>query len=360
VTSRKALWPPACHNVAIIMNVLSPPATRMRRFQVINFSRFQFQLAGIGVAIVGLIWLFLGHLAFKDVFETLISTFIVGNCTAACVALMMPVLSGLRFPWDLLSLLATVTPLNVAGGYLALVAARLVFWQGTENVWHLDSFSIRSIIFFSLVITVPFYFSGKSRARLEERNRELESQVILGQTELKTQAAELRAANEIQTHLLPLETPRIKGFEVACAWQPAQSVGGDYFDVLPLAPGQIGICLADVSGKGMSAALLMANLQAVVRAFAPGVTGPGALCQKVNESLCGSVAPGKFVTFFYCVIESNTLMLRFENAGHVQPIVLRGIESFSLTEGSIVLGLFPNSQYEERRFLLQSGDCLHK
>jgi phosphoserine phosphatase RsbU/P len=75
----------------------------------------------------------------------------------------------------------------------------------------------------------------------------------------------------------------VKGLEVACAWQPAHSVGGDYFDVFALARAQIGVCLADVSGKGMSAALQMANLQALVRAFAPGSEGPGALCRKVKK-----------------------------------------------------------------------------
>ena len=340
------------------MNLFSQPVPPVRPIQGIDFSRLQLQLTAIGLAIVGGVWLFVGHLTFKDVFETLFTTLIVGNCTAVSIALILPLFGGLHFPWDLLSLLAIIIPMNVVGGYLALVVARLVLQQDTEKLFHFDSFSIRSIIFFSLVITVPFYLSSRSRARLEKRNRELESQVILGQTELKTQAAELRAANEIQTHLLPLEIPRIKGFEVACAWQPAQSVGGDYFDVLAVSPGQIAICLADVSGKGMSAALLMANLQALVRAFAPGVTGPGALCQKINESLCVSVAPGKFVTFFYGVIDSSTLMLRFENAGHCQPIVLRENRTILLTEGSTVLGLFPNLQYEERRFVLQPGDCL--
>ena len=105
---------------------------------------------------------------------------------------------------------------------------------------------------------MPIYLSRKSRTRLELRDRELESQVTLGQIALKAQEAELRAASEIQTQLLPREIPRVKGLEVACAWQPARSVGGDYFDVFALAPGQIGICLADVSGKGM-APRFMAN-----------------------------------------------------------------------------------------------------
>lgn len=86
------------------------------------------------------------------------------------------------------------------------------------------------------------------------------------------------------------------------------------------------------------------------------MTGPGALCRKVNEVLCGSVAPGKFVTLFYGVIDSEALTLRFENAGHVPPIVLRGAVAMEFTEGSIVLGIFPNAEYLERSFVLQSAD----
>jgi phosphoserine phosphatase RsbU/P len=168
----------------------------------------------------------------------------------------------------------------------------------------------------------------------------------------------LKAAHEIQAHLLPHELPQMEPFEIACAWEPARSVGGDYFDVLTLGPDQLGICIADVSGKGITAALLMANLQAAVRAFAPVSSGPGALCGKLNEVLCGSIAPGKFVTFFYGVIDRERLILHFENAGHSSPIVLRGDEATILTEGGTVLGLFPKSVYEERQFALRPGDCL--
>jgi len=205
---------------------------------------------------------------------------------------------------------------------------------------------------------VPIYLSIKTRARLEMRARELESQVMLGQIERETQEAEVRAASEIQTHLLPREIPQVKGLNIACAWQPARSVSGDYFDVLRLAPGRIGVCLADVSGKGITAALLMANLQALVRAFAPGTADPGALCRKVNAALCGSVLPGKFVTLFYGVIDSQARTLSFENAGHCPPTVLRGDSTILLTEGGTVLELFPNSEYKERTFSVQPGDCL--
>ena len=82
------------------------------------------------------------------------------------------------------------------------------------------------------------------------------------------------------------------------------------------------------------------------------------LCTKLNEVLCGSIAPGKFITLFYGVIDSERLILRFENAGHSSPIVLRGDDATILTEGGVVLGLFPKSVYEERQFALRPGDCL--
>jgi sigma-B regulation protein RsbU (phosphoserine phosphatase) len=146
--------------------------------------------------------------------------------------------------------------------------------------------------------------------------------------------------------------------QVSCAWQPAHSVGGDYFDVLALAPERTGICLADVSGKGITAALLMANLQALVRGFAPVCGGPAELCQKLNEVLCQSVAPGKFVTLFYGVIDTGMRTLRFENAGHCYPILLRDGSAIVLREGATVLGLFPEAAFEERGFSLQPADCL--
>jgi sigma-B regulation protein RsbU (phosphoserine phosphatase) len=332
----------------------------LRSIAIEYFEAWQFQvlLLAMGVAVVGAFWLFRGHMAFQDVIPPLIFTFIVGNSTHLSAVVMAPVYRGRNFPWDVSLLLTILIPASIVGGYLASVVTKFVLQPGAENLFEFSSPDILKSIFFSLIIAVPVYLSRKSRKRLEMRTRELESQVTLGQIELKAQEAELRVASEIQIHLLPREIPRVRGLEVACAWQPARSVGGDYFDVFALATGQIGVCLADVSGKGMSAALLMANLQALVRAFAPGSAGPGALCRKVNEALCGSVLPGKFVTLFYGVIDSETLALRFENAGHCPPIVLRGDSMTFLTEGGTVLGLFPHTEYEERSFPLQSGDCL--
>jgi phosphoserine phosphatase RsbU/P len=341
-----------------IMTTRFQSVAGIRAFLGIGFWQLQLVLLAAGLAVTGIYWLLLGPPNLRGAMEPFIFAVIGGNCTILSMIAASPLYAGRISPRDLLSYLAVLLPVSVAASWVASVAARLAFERGAGSLFRFEWGAVRFSVFFSLVIGASLFLPQKNRRRLERRNQELESQVTLGRIELKTQEAEIKAAHEIQAHLLPREIPQVKGFQVSCAWQPARSVGGDYFDVLALAPGQMGVCLADVSGKGIAAALLMANLQAAVRAFAPGITGPGALCAKLNQVLCASVAPGKFVTLFYGVIDNETLTLRFENAGHCPPIVLRGDSAMVLTEGGTVLGLFPHAEYEERHFSLRSGDCL--
>lgn len=326
----------------------------MKAFFGFTFAQFQLVLIAIALAVSGMYWLIQGS---SQPMQSLLFAFIVGNSTGFAVRVASRVYARRSFPGDLLVYLAILLPVGAISNLLSSVIWNLVSRRG-GGLLQFGWDDIRVGIFVTAVAGVSMYISETRRARLEDRNSELESQVTLGRIRLEKQEAELKAAHEIQVHLLPREIPQVKGFQVSCAWQPAQSVGGDYFDVFAMAPGQLALCLADVSGKGITAALLMANLQAAVRAFAPGSSGPGALCEKLNGVLCGSAAPGKFVTLFYGVIDAETLTLRFENAGHCQPIVLRGGKAIVLEEGETVLGLFPKVDYKERRFALQSADCL--
>jgi sigma-B regulation protein RsbU (phosphoserine phosphatase) len=326
----------------------------MNSFFGFSFARFQLMLVAVGLAVSGMYWLIVGS---SQPVESLIFAFIVGNCTAVTVTLASPAFARRRFPADVLIYLAILIPVSAISSSLSSVVWNILS-RGASGMFRVGWSDIRVGIFVTALTGVSLNIAERRRARLEARNRELERQITLGKIRIEKQEAELEAAHEIQMHMLPREIPQVKGLKVSCAWQPAQSVGGDYFDVLALAPGQMGVCLADVSGKGITAALLMANLQAVVRGFAPSCSGPGALCEKLNEVLCRSVAPGKFVTLFYGLIDSETLTLRFENAGHCYPIVLRGESSIVLREGATVLGLFPDALYQERRFPLQSADCL--
>ncbi len=134
---------------------------------------------------------------------------------------------------------------------------------------------------------------------------------------------DLDEARRIQRKLLPSAMPPIEGWEVAVSWQPASGVGGDCFDAIAFGPGRVGLSIADVVGKGIPAALLMSNLQAAVRAFATNTTEPAELCQQVNRILCGHIAEGRFISFFYCIIDSDDATLTFANAGHYPPILIR-------------------------------------
>ena len=170
---------------------------------------------------------------------------------------------------------------------------------------------------------------------------------------------ELEEARRIQHKLLPSSLPQIDGWELASSWQPASGVGGDCFDAIVLSPTRLALSIADVVGKGIPAALLMSNLQAAVRAFATGATEPRELCQQVNRILCGHIAEGRFISFCYCVIDTEVGHLTYANAGHYAPIVVRADGAVErLTAGGTVLGIFPDAQYEQGQVPVGAGDRL--
>jgi len=140
--------------------------------------------------------------------------------------------------------------------------------------------------------------------------------------QLHEQELESSEARSIQQGLLPKEIPQFPGYEIATAWQSARVVGGDYFDVLPFDADSLGLCIADVAGKGFSAALLMSNLQAAVRGLAAPSLPPNELCLRLNSLLYRNMEGDRFVTFFYAQLDSPARRLSYANAGHSPPIVL--------------------------------------
>jgi sigma-B regulation protein RsbU (phosphoserine phosphatase) len=172
------------------------------------------------------------------------------------------------------------------------------------------------------------------------------------------QQRELEDARLIQRGLLPTSTPRIPGISLAVAWQPANGVGGDCFDTLAFGRG-LGISIADIAGKGLPAALLMSNLQAAVRAFAQEPAAPSSVCGSVNRLLCRNMASGRFATFCYARIEPDRRRIVYSNAGHNPPLLVRPDGSTTLlSQGGMVLGIFPDNQYEQAEIALGSGDRL--
>ena len=199
---------------------------------------------------------------------------------------------------------------------------------------------------------------SETKERLERRNIELQQSVEQEAAQLQFQEQELQRAREIQESLLPREIPQLPGFEVATVWQPARTVSGDYFDVIRLDDNRLAICIADVAGKGVSAALLMANVQAAVRVFARDSGSPAWVCSRVNRVLGESIAMGKFVTFFYGILDCNSRTLHYCNAGHPSPILRSAGSAHQLPGDDAVLGVFPDWTYRDLRVELKHGDRL--
>lgn len=176
-----------------------------------------------------------------------------------------------------------------------------------------------------------------------------------GRSDLRSQK-ELNEARLIQERLLPKDIPQVPGLRVAGTSRPARIVGGDYFDVLKIDEHTLAMCIADVCGKGMPAALLMASLQAMVKVYALERKTPHELCERVNRAMCESIDHG-FITFFYGVIDVRTMHLTYSNAGHNPPILARE-KARRLDRGGGILGVFDTWAYEEDEVPLRAGDRL--
>ena len=212
----------------------------------------------------------------------------------------------------------------------------------------------------TFVLGVAYNFFRQASERLERRNRELEHAVKREVAGRELQEQDLERAREIQQALLPKEIAQVPGFEVVAAWEPARLVGGDYYDVIRLSATTLGICIADVVGKGVSAALLMANVQATVRAYASEQAAPPWLCRRVNEILCSNLADDKFVTLFYGILDAEARTLRYTTAGHLPPLLVRWDGTHdTLREGGAVLGVFRDWDYREGLIALSPGDRIY-
>ncbi len=169
---------------------------------------------------------------------------------------------------------------------------------------------------------------------------------------------ELTESQEIQQALLPKDLPQIDGIEIAVAWQPARALGGEYFDEHKFDNRHSAICIADAAGKGMPAALLMSNVQAVLKSFAAARVAPDELCARVNRVLCQNMVPHRFISCFYGLIDSQTRKFSYSNAGHCPPMLVRNGTCLRMKEGGSVLGVFPDQPYMGGEIELSSGDTL--
>jgi len=227
-------------------------------------------------------------------------------------------LFGEQKPWRFwlvsLSLLTALTPLMVLaatvlvfwadprpnGGGFLLAPFRTLFWRYLATSWK-----------FPAVATMIFGIGIMMKNYMQLRNQQLQKAVDSASAKEKCQEQELDRAREIQQGLLPKELPELPGYEIAGAWEPARTVGGDYFDVIKLSDRKLGICIADVVGKGVAAALLMANVQAALRAFASAGSIPSCAPTWHPESSSPCFTAYSIPTWMSCGTVTPATSLRF-------------------------------------------------
>jgi serine phosphatase RsbU (regulator of sigma subunit)/anti-sigma regulatory factor (Ser/Thr protein kinase) len=171
---------------------------------------------------------------------------------------------------------------------------------------------------------------------------------------------QLQVARVIQQTLLPKELPAPAGWRLRGHYQPAQAVGGDFYDVLRLPEGRLGVIIGDVTDKGVPAALLMATTRSLLRTVAQRAQTPSQVLHEVNELLGNEIPPKMFVTCLYAVLDPQTGRLTYANAGHNLPYRSRPGSGpvGELRATGMPLGLMPGMVYEERETTIDVGECI--
>jgi len=322
---------------------------------LLRFLQQQQLYIAIAVAIYAMFWAMGLHSSFS---VTLAYTLLLANFTLLVqerLSYLYCNYKGIRYWTVYLVLLFCLTPFAVFIAMLIihrLQGATGPFLEYLRSGWKFPFVA-------TIVVGIAMQIYQATRERLEKHNLELQQEVASESSQRELQEQDLARAREIQMNLLPKEIPQIRGFEIAGAWEPARMVGGDYFDVIKLSDTKLGICIADVVGKGVAAALLMANVQATVRAFASESASPAWLCSRVNAVLCSNIATGKFVTLFYGILDGEQRSIAYTSAGHLPPILLRASgASQQLREGGALLGVFPGWEYKSASVQLAAGDRL--
>jgi len=336
---------------------MSAPSVTLEKRSVLRRRIFQIEQALVIVGFV--VYALLVSINQRpSLFIIMIATLTVGNLVVPIVFASRRLYVTRPFPWNWVAFF----PVQIIFGVICAVGS-ILFLQMTKIDPEPFPVLFARIGYFCIVVVVIANMIGfgaeELQRKLKERNQLLEQTVEKGTIALQQQEEELKRAREIQQMLLPSTLPQPAGVQIAGAWQPAREVGGDYFDVIQLDKDRFGICIGDVSGKGITAALLMANLQASFRAFATAEASPQLVCTKLNKFLCANVASGKFVTFFYAVLDADSRTLTYENAGHSPGHLVRSDGTTeTLHGGGAVLGALPDWTYQSYTAQLRSGDTL--
>lgn len=169
---------------------------------------------------------------------------------------------------------------------------------------------------------------------------------------------ELDAASKIQMNLMPRENFEIGNYKIAAKNIPARIVGGDFYDFVPFDEEHLGITIADVSGKGIPGAILMASARASLRAYLEEPHGVEWVITKLNSVLCRDTRQDQFVSLFYGMLDVREESFTYVNAGHNPPVLFRNGKEILLEEGGVILGVLPDATYAVGKMELQEGDVI--
>jgi sigma-B regulation protein RsbU (phosphoserine phosphatase) len=207
---------------------------------------------------------------------------------------------------------------------------------------------VTALLGYIFVVTVVNQL-GTQRRRLAE----------LAEKQRDELAHEIQLAAEVQQTILPRSIPTVPGFEFAARMYPAKIVAGDYYGFIELPEGEIGLVIADVSGKGVAAGLLMPSIEVALRMDAPRSPGTKDLLRRFNKVVCQITDGNRFISLFYGKLCLRSHSLEYTNAGHNPPLLIRdGLSPIALDKGGPVLGLLPGADYETGRVDLHIGDVL--
>ncbi len=169
---------------------------------------------------------------------------------------------------------------------------------------------------------------------------------------------QVRTAAEVQQRMIPHTPPKLPGVDLASVYVPCHELGGDFYDFIPLPANNLGLVMADVSGKGVPASLIMASVRAFLRAQVDNVYYLYEVIRRINLMLCRDTKMGEFVTLFYGVLDGTSRRLTYCNAGHPPALLLRKGQIIELSSDNMVLGVNPNEDYKQSFIDLQKDDLL--
>jgi sigma-B regulation protein RsbU (phosphoserine phosphatase) len=187
----------------------------------------------------------------------------------------------------------------------------------------------------------------------------IENARLLEET-LEAEALEkqVKMAADVQQRMIPQTPPQLPGVEFASVYVPCFTLGGDFFDFIPLPYNNVGLAVADVSGKGVPASLIMASVRAFLRAAVDNVYYLYDVMSRINQMLCRDTQPNEFCTLFYGVLDASNRRFTYCNAGHPPGLLLRNGEVIELHSENMVLGIDPDEPYKQSVVELQPGDLL--